>query len=97
MSLAREYGVTTGDVLSRARTRTVVKCRHHMWRLLRDTLDLSYPEIGRIWGVDHTSVMTAVRNLRDRDTYSLPLQIVWGTRRIRESGALLSSCGKSNK
>lgn len=58
---AAEYRVSLKDVLSCARHRNASKARRHLWTLIRDSLDLSYPEIGSLFGVDHTSVLNAVR------------------------------------
>lgn len=57
---ALEHGVTLEAVLGRSRTKAVVAARHALWRHVR-ALGLSYPEIGELFGVDHTSVYQACR------------------------------------
>lgn len=58
-----EYGVTLLDMISRRKTRRVVEARQYaMWRARHETLS-SYPEIGRAFDRDHTTVMRAVRKL----------------------------------
>lgn len=56
----RSHNVTVFEACGRGRTSKVVKARHAAWSLLRER-GFSYPEIGRIWGVDHSSVLTALR------------------------------------
>lgn len=60
-----ERGIDLGEVTARGRSRSVVRVRHALWSILRDTLDLSLPEVGRIFGVDHTTVLAAVRKYHD--------------------------------
>jgi hypothetical protein len=61
-SVAARYGVSVDAILSGERFRDTVRARHEWWRLVKDTWDLSYPEMGRlVGGVDHTSIMSALR------------------------------------
>lgn len=59
-AIAKGYGVTVEDVTSTRRHRNTAHARHACWAWLRRK-GYSLPEIGRLWGVDHTSVMTAVK------------------------------------
>jgi chromosomal replication initiation ATPase DnaA len=59
--LCERASVTLADILGRSRVSRIVRVRHRVWAVLRWTLELSYPEIGRIWGVDHSTVMAGVR------------------------------------
>ena len=38
----------------------VVYRRHEVWALLHGTLGLGFAELGRVFGVDHTTVMNGV-------------------------------------
>lgn len=38
----------------------VIRARHQIWKLLNDA-GIALAEIGRVWGVDHTTVMAGVR------------------------------------
>lgn len=58
--IVRSHHVTVFEVCGRGRTAKVVEARHDAWAYLR-RLGFSYPEIGRLWGVDHSSVLTALR------------------------------------
>lgn len=56
-----ERGVSLVDLLSERRNRYLVAVRHEvMWRLRRET-SMSMPEIGRLMGRDHTSVLNGIR------------------------------------
>lgn len=61
IKLAKEYRVRLLDLLGESRAPTAAAARRHLWSLIRDSLNLSYPEIGRLTLVDHTTVMEAVR------------------------------------
>ncbi len=64
---ASEFGVTLGKVLQgTSRSRSVIRARHRIWCLLRHTLDLSYPEMARVFEADHTTILVAVRK-RERE------------------------------
>ncbi len=58
--VSRLSGVTVGEILGRGRTRREVTARDLVVFECRG-LDLSYPQIGRALGRDHTSVMIAHR------------------------------------
>jgi chromosomal replication initiation ATPase DnaA len=59
--IARKHGVKPEAVLGRGRHRHTAMARHEFFLMLRDTLDMSYPEIGKLLGVDHTTVMAGVK------------------------------------
>jgi Bacterial dnaA protein helix-turn-helix len=59
--LSAGAGVETARVLSRDRFPSVVAVRRRLIALIRWSTGLSYPEIGGIFGLDHTSVLSAVR------------------------------------
>jgi chromosomal replication initiation ATPase DnaA len=64
---ASEFGVALGTVLQgKSRSRSVIRARHRIWCLVRHTLDLSYPEMERLFEVDHTTIVVAVRK-RERE------------------------------
>lgn len=55
--------VTLDDITSRSRTKSVAEARAVAMWLAREKLGLSYPELGREFGRDHTSCITAVRKV----------------------------------
>ena len=61
-AIAQSYGTTLDAVLGVSTSRNTARARHHLWAVLRHTLDLSTPELGRAFGVDHTTVLDAVGN-----------------------------------
>lgn len=63
--IAREGRVTVTDMLGRSKLRSVVRARHRFCAVVRSSLGLSYPEIGRLIGRDHTTVMNAVKQYED--------------------------------
>ena len=61
--VAKQYGLDVDEVLGRARSKTVARARCMAMWLTRVRLDMSYPEIGREFDRDHTTVMSAVRGV----------------------------------
>lgn len=58
--------VTIGQVCGRARHASIATARHAVWTIIRSRFGLSYPEIGELFGVDHTTVMAGIRKAKPR-------------------------------
>ena len=62
--IAEYYGVKSAELLSRRRTKDIVRPRHIAMYLGKNLTRCSYPEIGRRFGNrDHSTVMHAVRTI----------------------------------
>lgn len=63
-AVCKVYAVTPAEVCSRQRTKNIVRARHDFWCRLRNREGscFSYPEIARLFGMDHTTVLAAVRS-----------------------------------
>lgn len=57
---ANFYNITTERILGSAKTKDVVVPRQVAMYLIREMTDLSFPEIGRFMGRDHTTVLHAI-------------------------------------
>ena len=55
-----DTGVSLSAILGRGRTKSVAAARHEAMRAMRRR-GLSYPEIGWLFGRDHTTVLMACR------------------------------------
>jgi chromosomal replication initiation ATPase DnaA len=64
--VCRSLGVELDDVLGMSRSQSLVRARHELWSLVADTLALSTPEMGALFNVDHSTIISAVRNYRAR-------------------------------
>jgi chromosomal replication initiation ATPase DnaA len=60
--IAARCGLTAEAVL-RSNARPAVAARHVWLRVVRDTWDLTAAATGRLCGVDHTTVLAAVRRV----------------------------------
>lgn len=59
-----EYGVDPNEVLGRSRVKSLAAARNVAMFLTRECFDyFSYPEVGRQFGRDHTTVMSACRRV----------------------------------
>ena len=64
--LAREVctsrGVLLREVLGASRSRSVVRARHELWWRIRHLPDRCYssPEIGRLFGRDHSTILAGI-------------------------------------
>lgn len=61
----RVTGVSRAEILGKKRHRNIVKARWLAMQRARD-IGLSYPEIGRVFDRDHTSVMHGVKSVLAR-------------------------------
>lgn len=64
----REYpGITWQDIVSAKRTKHLIEPRHRcMVEVFTIRPDLSFPMIGKIFQRDHTTILHAVRKMRER-------------------------------
>jgi chromosomal replication initiation ATPase DnaA len=69
VSVARKYAVRTEDILGKCRRRQVVRARNEAMTVVQDTLDLTYPDTGHLFGVNYTSVMDARKEYESRPTW----------------------------
>ena len=59
--VAGRHGMTVGIVLSPRRSRRVVRCRYEAIRAVHEAKPhLSSPELGQIFGRDHTTILYAL-------------------------------------
>jgi chromosomal replication initiation ATPase DnaA len=58
--IAREEGFDVEDVMNRSRFPDVVRARHRMLAVLRWSTGWSYPDIGRVFKLEHTTVWMAI-------------------------------------
>lgn len=59
--VARANHVTLDECFSPSRKSHIVKARRAMFHFLRDNMSWSYPGIGDLFGLHHTTVMAALR------------------------------------
>lgn len=62
-SACAETGISITEVIGRRRFASITRARHMLWFWLYRETGLSYPEIGRIFEVDHTTVLAAVHKI----------------------------------
>src|SRR5690348_14089895 len=63
-AVAREYQIEPTDVLGRDRHKCMAEARKVAFFLTRELTSLSYPELGRAFGRDHTTIITRVRKVK---------------------------------
>jgi chromosomal replication initiator protein len=62
--VAQHYGIRVADLKGRSNRRSIALPRQVAMYLIRDLLELSFPEIGRIFSKHHSTVMYAVDNVQ---------------------------------
>lgn len=60
---AQKHGLKISDLKSTSRIRLVLNARNEAMKALRDQLGMSYAEIGRVFGKDHSTVMNALKGI----------------------------------
>ena len=58
--VAQHYGIRVADLKGRSNRQSIALPRQVAMYLIREILDLSFPEIGKIFGKHHSTVMYAV-------------------------------------
>ena len=58
-AVSKKHGVSAEDIQSKKKTDSISKARHVAIYLTRKITGLSYPEIGKIFGKDHSTVMAS--------------------------------------
>ncbi|MBE0529503.1 MAG: hypothetical protein IH626_01665 [Rhodospirillales bacterium] len=64
--VAALFGVPRADLIGKTHSHAVTRPRHVAMALARELTERSFPEIGRAFRRDHTSVMYAVRVVPER-------------------------------
>lgn len=62
--LGRQFAVTPADLLCGDRSKQLTLARWALWFCLRERYGLSYPELARMLGYDHTTILHGVRRAR---------------------------------
>jgi chromosomal replication initiation ATPase DnaA len=69
--------VSVTAVAGRTRYKSVARARSEVWRWLYVEQRLSYPEIGAIFGRDHTTIMSAVHGCEQREGAEVERVAAW--------------------
>jgi len=64
--MAEKHKVTVKEILSKVRTRAVTWARQDAMRELYTSMKISYPQIGRYFGRDHTTVLHSIKRSESR-------------------------------
>lgn len=72
--VAQFYNIKVHEIQKRSRNAEIVKPRQIAIYLLRDLLGLSFPSIGRLFKLDHTTVLYAYDKIRDSTTNDVVLK-----------------------
>ncbi len=62
--VAQHYGIRVADLKGRSNRRSITLPRQVSMYLIRNILELSFPEIGKIFSKHHSTVMYAVDNVQ---------------------------------
>ncbi len=74
-AVAEHYGMPLAVLLG-SRVPAVFNARACAYTLCRDLLGLSYPAIGKVFGRDHSGVLTAIERARAKPDVVLAAQVV---------------------
>lgn len=67
VTICKKYHVMISGVLGRKRTQALCRARQEIWWTIRTQTVLSVTEIGELFGVDHTTVMSGVESHERRN------------------------------
>ncbi len=83
----RKYGIKKEELIGTKRNKEIAQARHITIYLIRDITEMSFPNIGKIFDRDHTTVMASIDaiNKKINATPSLRLDIDSIIKEIKES------------
>ena len=61
--LATYFGCTTDEIFGKNRFRNVIKARHTLYWYMYNSMKMSYPEIGKVFNCDPTSILNGVKKI----------------------------------
>jgi chromosomal replication initiation ATPase DnaA len=70
--VADRYGLTVADIRAGSRSKAISKARQQIWVMLRVKYEWSYPQIGKLFGTDHSSVMHGIKQAKRDNCFSSP-------------------------
>lgn len=65
-AVSNKYGVSKEDLVSSKRTKEIANARHICIYLIRTITDMSLPNIGKIFGRDHSTVISSIETIEKR-------------------------------
>lgn len=65
-AIAQAAGVTVKEIYGRSRLQAIVDARHAIWFVLHKQMGYTSAYLGRIYGRDHTTILSGVRSIRER-------------------------------
>lgn len=66
--IAAKHGVTVPELLGRCNFPSIARARREFFAVTVDTLALSASEAGKMFGRDHSTILSAVRKYREART-----------------------------
>ena len=72
--VSRYFGISQEEILGKSRLKTFVYPRQIAMYLARSHTSLSFPDLGRVFGRDHTTVLHAVQRIMDDKSKDPQLQ-----------------------
>lgn len=62
-AVSKKYGVSKEDILSTRRTKEIAWSRHISIYLIRSVTEMSFPNIGKIFNRDHSTIMSSIETI----------------------------------
>ena len=89
-AIVKEYHATLEEVMGLSREQRISHARHACWAYLRGLTRsgkpvLSYPDIGKLFGVEHSSIIHGVRAHHERKRLEMPAPVESETRATEEA------------
>jgi hypothetical protein len=81
---ARRWGTDAVLILSDSRDQLVTAARHHAMWLLREHTRYSLPQIGRLFGRDHSTVISGIAHHLERVAGTRRIPFVWTRDAVRQ-------------
>ena len=60
---SKKYGISVEDLKSKKKTDSIASARHVAIYIIRSLTDLSYKDIGKVFGRDHSTIISSVNKI----------------------------------
>jgi chromosomal replication initiator protein len=65
-AVEKRYGVSQAELKSKSRVKDIAQARHVTIYLIRAITEMSFPNIGKMFGRDHTTIMASADSIEKK-------------------------------
>jgi len=74
-AIFKKYGVKKEDIVGKSRNKEIANARHIAIYLIKEITEMSYPDVGKIFSRDHTTMIASYQNIEKRLASEAMMQV----------------------